>query len=376
MSLTFADDRPVLRHLANVRWALLVLALLLAGVGMATIHSASSELTVDYLPRQALWVALGLVALVVMLGIDYQSLTKFSLPLYVIGLIALAAVLFLGTVRGGAKSWFGFGSFGLQPSEFAKLTTALLLAKFLAGTNRRYLQLHQIATACGLVGAPMALIVLQHDLGSALMFLPMLAGMLFVAGVRWQVLVAAALLALVAGVVLWNFVMFDYQKGRVMTFLDPGRDPLGAGYQLRQSKIAVGSGQILGRGYMQGTQSQLRFLPARHTDFVFAVLAEEWGFLGRVGGARPLWRLRLQRRPGGDARSRSDGHPARSGPARRLCVPRPLQHRHGGRPRSHHRYPSAVSLLRRLVHLGQLHRRGHDPRGRFQALCQPLRSRH
>lgn len=283
MSLTFSDDRPVLRRLADVRWALLVLALLLAAVGMATIHSASSELTVDYLPRQALWVALGVVALVVMLGVDYQSLTKFSLPLYLAGLVALAAVLFLGTVRGGAKSWFSFGSFGLQPSEFAKLTTALLLARYLAGTNRRYLQLHQIASACGLVAAPMVLIILQKDLGSAAMFLPMLAGMLFVAGVRWQVLVAVALLAVVVGVVLWNFVMLDYQKGRVMTFLDPERDPLGAGYQLRQSKIAVGSGQILGRGYMQGTQSQLRFLPARHTDFVFAVLAEEWGFLGVLG---------------------------------------------------------------------------------------------
>jgi rod shape determining protein RodA len=115
------------------------------------------------------------------------------------------------------------------------------------------------------------------------MFLPLLAGMLFVAGVRWQLVVAALVLALIAGAILWNFVMLDYQKTRVMTFLDPGREPLGAGYQLRQSKIAVGSGQIAGRGYMQGTQSQLRFLPARHTDFVFAVLAEEWGFFGIVG---------------------------------------------------------------------------------------------
>jgi len=280
VTLTLADDRPLLRHLADVRWVLLALALLLAAIGLATVHSASSELAVDYLPRQAVWVALGLLALFAALGVDYQSLTKFSLPLYVGGLLALAAVLFLGTERGGARSWFGIGSFGLQPSEFAKLTTALLLARYLAATNRRYLRLHEIAGACGLVAVPMALIVLQKDLGSAAMFLPMLAGMLFVAGVRWQVIVAAALLALVAGGVLWNFVMLDYQKGRVMTFLDPGRDPLGAGYQLRQSKIAVGSGQIVGRGYMQGTQSQLRFLPARHTDFVFAVLAEEWGFLG------------------------------------------------------------------------------------------------
>jgi rod shape determining protein RodA len=273
----------LVRHLADVRWMLLLAALLLAAVGLATVHSASSELTIDYLPRQAVWVGVGLLALVVMFAIDYQTLTKFSVLIYLAGLAALIAVLFMGSVRGGARSWFGFGSFGVQPSEFAKLTTAVLLARFLAGANRRYLRLREIMLACGIVAVPMALIVLQRDLGSALMFLPLLAGMLFVAGVRWQLVVAALVLALIAGAILWNFVMLDYQKTRVMTFLDPGREPLGAGYQLRQSKIAVGSGQIAGRGYMQGTQSQLRFLPARHTDFVFAVLAEEWGFFGIVG---------------------------------------------------------------------------------------------
>jgi rod shape determining protein RodA len=266
-----------------VRWALLVAALALAGVGLATVHSASSELSLDYLPRQAIWVAMGILALAVMFSIDYQTLAKFSVPLYLVGLAILTAVLFLGSVRGGARSWFGIGSFGLQPSEFAKLSTAVLLARYLAGTNRRYLQLQQIAIACSIVGLPMALVVLQRDMGSAVMFMPMLASMLFVSGVRWQVVVAALVLALIVGAVLWNFVMLDYQKTRVLTFLDPGREPLGAGYQLRQSKIAVGSGQIAGRGYMQGTQSQLRFLPARHTDFVFAVLAEEWGFLGVLG---------------------------------------------------------------------------------------------
>lgn len=281
-NLTLADDRSPLRHLADVRWLLLVAALLLAAAGLATVHSASSELEIDYFPRQAVWVALGLLILLAALTIDYQGLIKFSLPIYLLGLAALTAVLFLGSVRGGARSWFGVGSFGVQPSEFAKLTTALLLARYLSGINNRYLRLHQIVAACGIVGVPVILVVLQKDLGSAVMFLPMLVGMLFVAGVRWQLIVVAVLLALIVGGVLWSFFMFDYQKARVLTFLDPGRDPLGAGYQLRQSKIAVGSGQLAGRGYMQGTQSQLRFLPARHTDFVFAVLAEEWGFLGVV----------------------------------------------------------------------------------------------
>jgi len=281
-NLTLADDRSPLRHLADVRWLLLVAALLLAAAGLATVHSASSELEVDYFPRQAVWVALGLLILLATLTIDYQGLIKFSLPIYLLGLAALTAVLFLGSVRGGARSWFGVGSFGVQPSEFAKLTTALLLARYLSSINNRYLRLHQIVAAGGIVGVPVLLVVLQKDLGSAVMFLPMLVGMLFVSGVRWQLIVVAVLLALIVGGVLWSFFMFDYQKARVLTFLDPERDPLGAGYQLRQSKIAVGSGQLAGRGYMQGTQSQLRFLPARHTDFIFAVLAEEWGFLGVV----------------------------------------------------------------------------------------------
>lgn len=280
--LTLAEDRPLLRHLADVRWMLLLAALLLAAIGLATVHSASSELTIDYLPRQLTWIGLGLLGLLAAFSVDYQKLTKFAPLVYGIGLLALVAVLFFGSVRGGARSWFGFGSFGLQPSEFAKLATVVMLARYLSSINQRYLQLHQIALAGAISAVPMALVVLQRDLGSAAMFLPMLAAMLFVAGIRWQILVAVLVLALLVGGVLWNFVMYDYQKNRVLTFLDPEREPLGAGYQLRQSKIAVGSGELAGRGYMQGTQSQLRFLPARHTDFVFAVLAEEWGFLGVI----------------------------------------------------------------------------------------------
>ncbi len=281
-TLTLADDRPLLRSLADVRWALLLAALLLAAVGLATVHSASSELGIDYVPRQGVWILIGLVAFVAMLSFDYQTLTKFSVVIYALGMAALVAVLFVGAVRGGARSWFGIGGFGLQPSEFAKLSTALLLARYLSGTNRRYLRLSQILLASGIVLAPMSLIILERDLGSAVMFLPIFAGMLFVAGVRWQWVVAALVLGVLVLALVWNFALLDYQKERVRTFLDPEREPLGAGYQLQQSKIAVGSGQLAGRGYLQGTQSQLRFLPARHTDFIFAVLAEEWGFFGVV----------------------------------------------------------------------------------------------
>lgn len=275
-----SEERSRLKLPSTIDGRLLLATLLLAGVGLATVHSASSELPVDYLPRQAAWVALGLVLMIAATAIDYHVLLDFSLTLYVVGAVALVLVLFFGVERGGAKSWFEVGPWQFQPSELAKLATALFLARYLAGLNRRVLDLPQIAAAIGLVLLPMLLIVVEPDMGGAAMFVPMVAGMLLVAGVRLRILVVSALLVVVLGAAVWSFGMQAYQRQRVITFLQPESDPLGAGYQVRQSKIAVGSGELVGKGYMQGTQSQLRFLPARHTDFILAVLAEEWGFLG------------------------------------------------------------------------------------------------
>jgi rod shape determining protein RodA len=223
---------------------------------------------------------LGLGAFLIAFGVVYQVLTKFALPIYLISLTSLVLVLVFGHQAGGARSWLGFGSYRLQPSEFAKIATVILLARYLASSNQPCLRLSQIVMAGGIALVPMTLVALDPDLGGAAMFLPMLAGMVLVTGVRWRVLVIGTVVIVLLTASLWSFVMLDYQKERVKTFLSPESDPLGTGYQLRQSKIAVGSGQVLGRGYLQGTQSQLRFLPARHTDFIFAVLAEEWGFLG------------------------------------------------------------------------------------------------
>jgi rod shape determining protein RodA len=247
---------------------------------------------IDYLPRQALFVGVGFVLMLIAFSIDHRVLLGLSLPLYLLSLAALVAVLFIGIKAGGSRSWLGVGNWRLQPSEFAKLATALLLARYLETANQRFLALRQIALACLIVALPMALIAVEPDLGGAGMFVPMLAGALLVAGVRLRVVVGAALLAIVLGGLVWSFGMQPYQRDRVLTFLQPARDPLGKGYQLRQSKIAVGSGELAGKGYMQGTQSQLRFLPARHTDFIFAVLAEEWGFLG-VAAALGLYALYL-----------------------------------------------------------------------------------
>lgn len=266
--------------LAGVRWGMLVAALLLSLIGLATVHSASSELAIDYLPRQALWVAVGLLVFLVSFSLDYQTLNKFAMGIYLASMVTLVLVLFIGQEAGGSKSWLGFGSYRIQPSEFAKIATALFLARYLATRNRLILQTHEIFVAIAIVAVPMVLVVLESDMGGAAMFAPMLVGMLWLSGLRWRFVMVCCLIGLLIGVAAWGLALQDYQKERVRTFLSPERDPLGAGYQLQQSKIAVGSGQFMGRGYQQGTQSQLRFLPARHTDFVFSVLAEEWGFLG------------------------------------------------------------------------------------------------
>jgi rod shape determining protein RodA len=276
------EDRPRLRLLSSIDGGLILSALLLAAIGLATVHSASSELLVDYLPRQAAWVAVGLVLLLAAISLDYHVLLDFSIVIYGLGLAALVAVLVIGVERGGAANWLQVGPFQFQPSEFAKLATALFLARYLAGLNLRVLEMRQILTAVAIVAVPMVLVAVEPDMGGAAMYAPLLAAMLLVAGIRPRLLVTAAVIGLVVGSGVWMFGMKSYQRQRVLTFLAPETDPLGAGYQVRQSKIAVGSGELLGKGYMQGTQSQLRFLPARHTDFILAVLAEEWGFLGVV----------------------------------------------------------------------------------------------
>lgn len=276
-----SEQRPSLSGLSGLDWGILGATVVLALIGLATVHSASEGMAVDYWPRQAMWMGIGVALLLVALTVDYHSLIDLAAPIYAAGLFALVVVLVFGEGPGGTRSWLVVGDFRVgQPAEFAKLGTALYLARYLAAVNRRFLTLRQIGVAALIVAVPMGLIALQPDLGSAAMFVPMAAGMVLIAGVRLRFLSVAVVVTVLLGAGVWSFGMQAYQRQRVITFLAPESDPLGAGYQVRQSKIAVGSGGLAGKGYRQGTQSQLRFLPARHTDFIFAVLAEEWGFFG------------------------------------------------------------------------------------------------
>lgn len=277
-----AEDGRPLRRLGNLHWGPLLTALALSLIGLATVSSASAESGSEYLPRQGLWIAIGLIALVFAFAVDYHALLDLA-PIFYGGAIGLlGVVLVVGREVGGARSWLGFGGFGGQPSELAKLATALMLARYLARVRRPALELRHLVIAGLLVAPPVVFVVLENDLGSAAMFGPMVAAMLLVAGIRGRHIAVGVALVFVLGAGYWATGARGHQVQRIVSFLEPESDPLGAGYQVRQSKIAVGSGQWLGRGYGQGTQSQLRFLPERHTDFVAAVLAEEWGFLGVV----------------------------------------------------------------------------------------------
>lgn len=278
--LLLPDPSRVGGQLGTAAWSLLAIALVLTGIGIATIHSATAGGPTGYALRQTAFLGVAAVAFLLAFLLEPRLLLVWSPWLYGLSLFSLVLVVAFGHQAGGATGWFRLGQIGIQPSEFAKIATLLLLARYLGGLAPERIGVKKILGAVGIALVPMLLISIQPDLGGAAMFVPMVATLLLVAGVqpRWMVLSLVA--GITCSILLWHYALKPYQRDRILTFLNPLHDPQGAGYQLRQAQIAVGSGQAFGRGYLQGTQSRLRFLPARHTDFILAVLAEEWGFAG------------------------------------------------------------------------------------------------
>jgi rod shape determining protein RodA len=258
--------------------------LALVGIGVFGIASATMEqASLSGLWRtQVMWLAIGAVAAVIVVMVDYRVWAELALPMHGFVILLLIAVLFFGKEVGGNRSWLAFGPIRLQPSELAKWTTCLVLAVYLAQRVRGGVGLRQMAEMGVLVGMPLALIALQPDFGTALIFAPIFLVALLMGGVRWKVIAGFAIVAVLLAPVGWT-QLEGYQKSRILNVFQPERDPNGVGYQVRQSKIAIGSGGLTGKGPFQGTQSQLNFLPAQHTDFIIAVLAEELGFVGAAG---------------------------------------------------------------------------------------------
>lgn len=266
--------------LGEVDWLLVGILVLNSILGCILIYSATHYLPGQFHLRQALWIVVCLVALTLVLLVDYKSLVAYSPLLYGAGILMLLGLQAWGRLTAGTKSWYRVSSFGFQPSELVKVFLILLLARLFSEYRRRTISSGMMILSVGTVGLPLALVVMQPDLGTAMSYLPLLLGVFLLAGMSRRRVVVLVLLALGLGFLGWNVILHDYQKQRLVTLFSPGHDPQGAGYQIQQSKIAIGSGGLTGKGFKQGTQSQLNFLPARHTDFIFAVLGEELGFLG------------------------------------------------------------------------------------------------
>jgi len=265
----------------HVDWGLLIAVLTLCGIGLAQIYSATGGWT-NTVETQIYGILLGLVALVVCLSVDYRSLADKSHLIYIAIVGLLVYVLFFGAVRGGSRRWIDLGAFNLQPSEFVKAALALVLAKFFGESRRGALGRVDLVIAAALTAVPLVIIAQQPDLGTAATLIPVAFAVVYLAGMPVRLLGVLTVVGLLAAPVLWQFALEDYQRERIATFLDPEQDARGAGYQQIQARITVGSGGLWGKGFLEGTQGQLRFLPVAHNDFIFSVLAEEQGFAGVI----------------------------------------------------------------------------------------------
>jgi rod shape determining protein RodA len=269
----------------HIDWAMVGAIVALCLIGLAQIYSTTSpaEGGASGIFFTQIWgILLGLVALAIVLGFDYRSLADKSHFLYV-GIVALlVGVLIFGVVRGGSRRWIDLGPMNLQPSEFAKATLALVLAKFFGESRRGVITRIDFLIAGGIAAVPLLLIAQQPDLGTAVTLLPVVFAVAFLAGMPMRIFGILALVGLLAAPIAWRFALQDYQKERISTFINPSQDARGAGYQQIQARITVGSGGPFGKGFKEGTQGQLRFLPVAHNDFIFSALAEEHGFVGVV----------------------------------------------------------------------------------------------
>jgi rod shape determining protein RodA len=282
--MSFIDRRII----SNFDWGLLIYPLLLSGIGLIVLGSAGYNPdtgTSNPQKLQAAYMGLSWILFFLATLLGPVAWKRLAIPVYVLGIILLLVIIFKGgIVAGGARRWLSLGPVRMQPSEIMKIGVILLLAKLFSSEYlpRDGYRFGNMWLPVLIMTLPAALILKQPDLGTALCLVAIGLVMLFVAGLRFKTILRLLIPAVLLAVPLWNFGLKDYQKQRVLTFLAPEEDPLGKGYHAIQSKIAVGSGAVFGKGYREGTQTQLRFLPEQTTDFIFSVLAEEWGFAGSL----------------------------------------------------------------------------------------------
>ncbi len=265
-------------------WPLFGCVCAMLGLGLINLYSATYDLPMArYFPLQAIWVLIGVGLLFSLLFFDYRVIERLAYPVYALALVLLVFVLVKGRAALGAQRWLQVGPLSIQPSELIKPAVVFALARFF---HRRRdtgpMGFRNVLLPALLAGVPVVLILKQPDLGSALIVICVSGAMILFAGVQRKLILSLAMLLAVAVPLAWNFGLHDYQRDRIYTFLSPEKDARGKGYQAIQSRIAIGSGELVGRGYLKGTQTKLQFLPKQHTDFIFSNFAVEFGFLGSV----------------------------------------------------------------------------------------------
>lgn len=281
--LASTDHQTLGDKIRHINWGLVAVILLIGVTGIALLYSAGGKSWEPYAGQQLTRFVAGFVIMLGLALVDIRFWLRIAYPLYGIMLLLLIVVEIMGHVGMGAQRWINLGFFVLQPSELMKIALVLALARYFHG-----LELDEVGRPMVLIPAvlmilmPVMLVLMQPNLGTATLLLLASAAIMLTAGVRWWKFALVIVLVAIIAPIAWEHLR-DYQRARLMTFLDPEADPLGAGYNIMQSKIALGSGGFFGKGFGLGTQSQLQFLPEKHTDFIFVVLAEEFGMLGAFG---------------------------------------------------------------------------------------------
>ena len=274
------------RALRRIDFVLLLASLAIIIYSLVIISSAThvntpSEERFWYVQRQGIFAMVNIAIAVFIMNFDYRGLQQYGKSLYIFNLVMLLAVMLFGHAALGAQRWIQIGFISIQPSEFSKLIMIICLAAVLESRMGRLDTPQDLLPVAAYVGLPFLLVLKQPDLGTSLVFMAIFFGMVIACGINWKLFAVIVMAGVAAMPVLWQFLK-DYQKMRIMVFLDPNVDPLGSGYHIIQSKIAIGSGMLFGKGLFAGTQSQLNFLPENHTDFIFAVVGEEFGFVGAM----------------------------------------------------------------------------------------------
>jgi rod shape determining protein RodA len=270
-------------HLKKIDWLLLGAVFILCALCLFELKGIDAGQGTNFFNRQVLFLGLGLLTMFAVSFIDgriFKNYLSVSFSLYLFLIVALAAVLFLGEKTRGMAGWFQIGAFNFEPVELAKIVLILILARYFSSRHVEMYRIRHIIVSGAYAFLPVGLVLLQPDLGSALVLCAIWLGVVLLSGIKLRHLAIVLIIGVLVASLAWAFAFKDYQKERILTFLNPAKDPLGYSYNVIQSKIAIGDGGLFGKGLGRGSQGQMNFLPEKHSDFIFAIFAEEWGFLG------------------------------------------------------------------------------------------------